>query len=150
MCLSRANEISNSLQQKELKTTEAANIKWIPPPAGWIKLNSDGSVDARDRAGAGGLLRGEDGNWILGYGRNLGKANSLVAGLWGLRDGLILAKNRGVQFLINEVDARAVLDLLYMENHANLKLMPLVLDFRELCDPFGGYEGNTVTGRLTT
>ncbi|CAN1184989.1 Putative ribonuclease H protein At1g65750 [Linum perenne] len=34
------------------------NVAWIPPPKGWVSINSDGSVDrTRNRATAGGIRR---------------------------------------------------------------------------------------------
>lgn len=54
---------------------------------------------------------------------NLGAASSLGAESCGLRDGLILAPELGVEALIAELDATAVIDLLEYLNHENLLRM---------------------------
>ena len=42
------------------------------PPHGWIKLNSDGFVDANLKALCGGVLRGSSGEFLGGFVVNLG------------------------------------------------------------------------------
>ncbi len=78
-----------------------------------MKLNTNGSVfDNHEKASAGGLLRDCNGRWIRGFAHNLGITNSLAAELWGLRDGLLLARDLNVSNLIIEIDAKSVVDLL--------------------------------------
>lgn len=63
-------------------------VRWIPPPVGWAKLNTDGLASGDPiRAGSRGVFRGPEGNWIKGFYKFLGNANSLVAELWGVRGG---------------------------------------------------------------
>jgi ribonuclease HI len=89
-------------------------IGWLPPPSGFMKLNTDGSVLGNPgKASAGGLLRDSNGKWIHGFAHNLGITNSLAAELWGLRDGLLLARNLNITKLIIEIDAKSVVDLLH-------------------------------------
>ncbi len=79
---------------------------------GWTKLNSDGSSEgSTGKAGAGGVLRNHLGGWIKGFGHYLGNTNSLMAKCWALRDGLLLAKESGIQSLLVELDAQVVVDL---------------------------------------
>ena len=74
----------------------SAQIKWLRPEKGWIKLNTDGVANSvLGRAGGGGILRDCVGNWIGGFARFLGNCSSLMAELWALKDGLSLAKNQG-------------------------------------------------------
>ena len=57
-------------------------IRWKRPPVGWKKLNTDGScVGGSDRAGCEGLVRDEYGNWVGGFTRHIGSANSFIAEL---------------------------------------------------------------------
>jgi|UniRef100_A0A2N9EKD1 ribonuclease HI len=89
-------------------------IGWLPPPSGFMKLNTDRSVLGNpEKASAGGLLRDSNGKWIHGFAHNLGITNSLAAELWGLRDGLLLARNLNITKLIIEIDAKSVVDLLH-------------------------------------
>jgi hypothetical protein len=74
----------------------SAQIKWLGPERGWIKLNTDGVANSvLGCAGGGGILRDCVGNWIGGFARFLGNCSSLMAELWALKDGLSSAKNLG-------------------------------------------------------
>ena len=64
---------------------------WCKPANGWVKLNTDGSsLGNPGQAGGGGLIRDEDGNWIVGIARKIGSTTSFLVELWALRDGLNL------------------------------------------------------------
>ena len=39
--------------------------RWMPPPRGWMKLNCAGSYGVAGGAGAGAILRNEDGSIIF-------------------------------------------------------------------------------------
>ena len=45
--------------------------KWSPPPAGWVKLNTDGSWTEDGKAGAGMVLRDDRDNIIYSSCREL-------------------------------------------------------------------------------
>ena len=43
-------------------------VSWAYPPPGFVKLNTDGSSLGNPAvAGFGGLIREEDGGWIVGF-----------------------------------------------------------------------------------
>ena len=99
---------------------------------GWAKLNSDGSaLGNTGRVGGGGVIKDHDGHWLKGYARPLGCTNSCMAELWALRDGLLIAKEMGINNLIIELDALSVV-LLMNNNTANLLIEPLLTDCRNL------------------
>ena len=99
---------------------------------GWVKLNTDESaIGSTGRAGGGGVIRNHEGQWLKGYARPLGSSNSCMAELWALRDGLLLAKEMGLNNLIIEMDALSVV-LLMNNNSANLLMEPLLTDCRNL------------------
>ena len=78
---------------------------------GWYKLNTDGSSRlGGDRTGCGGIIRDEQRQWITGFARRIGAANSLTAKLWGLRDGLQLCYCRNFDSIEVEKDAKGILD----------------------------------------
>ncbi|OMO94467.1 reverse transcriptase [Corchorus capsularis] len=79
------------------------NIHWEPPDQGWFLLNTDGS-SSQDKGGAAALIRDHLGVWIVGCIRRIPLADSLQAELWGLRDGLLLAKSQGISNLLVKVD----------------------------------------------
>ncbi|GKV16390.1 hypothetical protein SLEP1_g27041 [Rubroshorea leprosula] len=108
-------------------------VSWNPPPAGFIKLNTDGSANANPgEAGAGGVFRDELGNWLLGFYRNVGFTSSLSAELWALRDGLKLAVNRGFSHLLVETDSKVAKTLLDSANSAAHSLGVLIDDCRAM------------------
>ncbi|GKV41682.1 hypothetical protein SLEP1_g49181 [Rubroshorea leprosula] len=88
-------------------------VKWDNPSASSFKLNTDGSViNNPSLATSGGLIRDHRGHWIRGFSRKIGIASSLVAKIWGIRDGLLLAKQLDIQSLVVEVDSFIAFQLL--------------------------------------
>ena len=76
----------SSNQSKVMK-----QIRWERPNSGWVKLNTDGAASgSTNTTGCGGLIRNDQGNWLVGFSRNIGLANSFMAETWALRDGLML------------------------------------------------------------
>lgn len=58
----------SSEEQHDLKKTRMVFVKWMKPPLGWFKLNTDGSsVQQRKVAGGGGVIRDGFGNWVVGF-----------------------------------------------------------------------------------
>uniref|UniRef100_A0A2N9G7T7 RNase H type-1 domain-containing protein n=1 Tax=Fagus sylvatica TaxID=28930 RepID=A0A2N9G7T7_FAGSY len=87
-------------------------IGWSPPPTGFVKLNSDGSALGNPgSAGAGGVLQDCSGKWISGFAPHIGFTTSFVAELWGLRDGLMLARQLDVSKIVIEIDAKSLIQL---------------------------------------
>ena len=59
---------------------------------GWKKLNTNGACnELHGLAGCGGVVRSEDGQWVVGFSKRIGVTNSFAAELWGLREGLKLS-----------------------------------------------------------
>lgn len=89
------------------KTT--MHIGWTPPPHGFFKLNTDGSV--RNNPGdacAGGIIQDSHGRWISSCTRKIGRTHSMAVELWGLHDGLTLARNLNIRKLLVEVNASVI------------------------------------------
>lgn len=81
-----------------------------------MKLNSDGSVHRGEQtASAAGVIRNDQGQWLLGYGCNLGACTVPEAELWGLFQGLQLAWVAGFRRLEAEVDSQLLISLLHKE-----------------------------------
>ena len=54
-------------------------VRWEKPSSGWMKLNTDETANTSlGSAGGGGLIRDEWGNWVLGFSRKIGDANSFM------------------------------------------------------------------------
>ena len=103
---------------------------------GWTTLNIDGStVGNPGKASCGGLLHNSEGSWLKGFARGVGCTTSCVAELWALRDGLNLASSLGIESLIIQLNALAIVHLLN-NSVANLALEPLLSDCRNLLRTF--------------
>ncbi|CAL1356848.1 unnamed protein product [Linum trigynum] len=88
-------------------------VGWVAPPNGWMKLNSDGAAQGiNGLATAGGVLRDKNDNWKGGFCCKIGTGSAILAELWGIHQGLILARNHGVQFLILETNSKLAIDLI--------------------------------------
>lgn len=73
-------------------------IGWKPLGLDGFKLNMDGaSRNNSTHATTGVLVRDHNGNWIMGFYRNIGASTSLGAEIWGLHDCLWLATNFQLQ-----------------------------------------------------
>ena len=86
---------------------------WTLPPTGFFKLNTDGfACGSLGMASAGGLIKDSKGVWVASFNRGIGLTHALVAELWGLWDGLALAKNLNIKYLFVETDAQAVVNII--------------------------------------
>ncbi|KAH9666802.1 putative ribonuclease H protein [Citrus sinensis] len=112
--MARANEIYkvyNSGISQQPRRKEIF-IRWIPPPWPWCKLNSDGSRKNDREAGAGGVIQDSVGHWISGFCMRIGESSVLMAELWGLYQGLILAWDVGIKRLLVEVDSLCITQII--------------------------------------
>lgn len=82
-----------------------------------IKLNTNGANKSDiHRSGCGGVIRGCDGKWIVGFYKNLGFCNAFVAEMWSAFEGLEMAKNLGATKPEINVDSQSVVRFLHDEN----------------------------------
>ncbi|CAL1392167.1 unnamed protein product [Linum trigynum] len=127
-----APTLAHSIQHKSLlwhKAWEAPSIKpgrpslqgdkitelisWHPPSSGWRKLNIDGaSAGNPGTAGAGGVIRDEQGRWIAGFVAKIGEATAVLAELWAFYHGLDLAWRIGCDSLVIETDSQLAIQLI--------------------------------------
>ncbi|KAK9992118.1 hypothetical protein SO802_027103 [Lithocarpus litseifolius] len=141
---------SIGMNAKLPKAKTIVALGWEKPPVGWAKLNSDGSALGNPgRAVGGGVIRDHEGQWLKGYAGPLGCTNSCMAELWALRDGLLLAKEMGLNNLIIELDALSVV-LLMNNNSTNLLMEPLLTDCRNLVREIPNKQITLVYGRPIT
>ncbi|PKI69881.1 hypothetical protein CRG98_009756 [Punica granatum] len=57
---------------------------------------TDGSV-LGNPGRAGRVLRNDYGHWIRGFSQFIGTTNSLEAEFWAIREGLVMARNLGIE-----------------------------------------------------
>ena len=87
-----AQDISSFLMQSSVGTSQPRHVSWIRPPPNGFKLDVDGSALGNPgRAGFGGLIRNDDGQWVKGFSGFVGIATNLHAELLALFHGLKLA-----------------------------------------------------------
>ena len=82
------------------------------------------------------MIRDEQGNWVAGYTRRVGRANSFIADAWALRDGLVLCSQLNLSSIIVESDAKALIDALNNPIHDKLVVSPLLDDCKQLAVQF--------------
>lgn len=113
----------------------SVHISWNPPPRGFFKLNIDGLVNGNQgKANTGRLIRNSMGDWVGGLSKHIGITHSMVPELWGLHDGLILAKNLSLRKLIIALDTILTShDALYDSSHP---CSALISDCRSLLQSF--------------
>ncbi|KAK1302693.1 hypothetical protein QJS10_CPB12g01020 [Acorus calamus] len=74
------------------KTSLTVQVKWTPPPIGWVKANSDGSL-SEDRFGFGAITRNSSGDCVQAIAARTRAASINLLELKGILAGLRL--NRG-------------------------------------------------------
>ena len=137
VCLSQAKEYYYCISKaKQITPKIAIPVRWSKPLLGWFKLNTDGaSLGNPGKAGSGVLIKDSEGRWIRGFSRSVGRATSVIAELWALRDGLKLAVQLGIGCLEVELDAKVIVEMLNnadSANNANIKFSSLLSDCRFL------------------
>ena len=93
------------------------------------------------------MIRDHSDHWIKGYSRALGTTNSFIAELWALRNGLIIAKDLGLNNLIVELDALSVVHMIN-NNTSNLLIEPLLSDSTAFIEKFLTNRYNMYIGKL--
>ena len=88
-------------------------VRWIPPPDNWFKLNTYGSsLWNPGCVGGGGIIRNSHGDWVCGYARSVGYTTSVAAELWVLRGGINMCIDLRLATVEIELDTKLVVDLL--------------------------------------
>ena len=112
-------------------------IKWVSPPLGWFKLNTDGSsLGNPGLAGGGGIIRNHVGDWVGGFSRAIGVITSIQAELRALKDGLKLAIDLGILNVEIKMDSLVAVELVKSITTPNAFLSTIVADCRFLIERF--------------
>lgn len=90
--------------------------------AGHFKLDVDGSRNANDLIGAGGVIRDSYGVWCFGFMQNIGVGEVLNAEAWGMLTGLKIAVDLKISHLEVESDSSTLINLLHC-NDVGLHLL---------------------------
>jgi ribonuclease HI len=112
-------------------------IKWVSPPLGWFKLNTDGSsLGNLGLAGGGGVIRNHVGDWVGGFSRAISITTSVQAELRAFKDGLNLAIDLGILNLKIEMDSLVAIECVNSITTPNVFLSTIVTDCRPLMERF--------------
>ena len=132
--LIRAEEITSSNKSGLNGPTRKVEkwIGWQPPVWPLCKLNSDGACKRNRGSFAGGILRNSNGDWVSGFAMNIGYCSVIVAELWGVYQGLVMAWNHGIRWLLVEVDSQCVVQMLNNLEEMTNEYSPLVSSIKEL------------------
>ena len=106
-------------------------IGWMPPPVGFYKINSDGSSKGNlGTTSYSVVIHNNDGVLIASCVKGLGVTSNFVVELCGLKDGLLLAKNRSLLPVVIEIDSLVVYHAL---NNNNADIFASVYNLIEHC-----------------
>ena len=92
----------------------------------------DGTREINGKANVGGLIRDANGNWIRGFGMNIGSCPISIAEIWGLYQGLNLAWNYGIRFLGAKVDSLCILHMMESRGQSPNVHTPLINSIKNL------------------
>jgi len=82
--------------------------------------------------GCGGLIRGSEDEWLVGFSKFLGKCNAFVAKLWRVLEGLWCAKRMRFTAVELNVDSLAVVNIITSGKESNASGRTLVEKIRKL------------------
>jgi ribonuclease HI len=109
------------------------DVRWYPPKHGWVCLNTDGASKSQTtNAGCGGLLRDEDGHWIRGFSKSLGSTTAYVAELWGLLEGLSMARSMGFNKLEVQMDSEIIVNIINKHGQGSVSGWSIIKKIRSL------------------
>lgn len=79
-------------EDKSAQSKRCRLVSWNYSPIEWWKLNTDGgSLGNLGPAGAVGLIRDDNGFWGGSFSSHIGFGSNMLAELWALIQGLLLA-----------------------------------------------------------
>ena len=108
-------------------------VGWEKPPHGFAKLNINGNYQGGIRStGFSGLIKNDDGHWILVFLRNSGDSLVLHAELMTIMHGLRLARFISINQLVCHSNSKMAVDLIRTSVDEYHHYASLVGDIREL------------------
>lgn len=90
-------------ENRTCSNSQTTNSTWIKSIKGWSKLNIDGSIKDNHLA-KGGVIRTEQGEWVVGFTKFIGIGKPLMAEAWALSTGLEIATHMKITKLKAETN----------------------------------------------
>jgi ribonuclease HI len=78
------------------------------------------------------LLRDEDGHWIRGFSKSLGSTTAYVAELWGLLEGLSMARSMGFNKLEVQMDSEIIVNIINKHGQGSVSGWSIIKKIRSL------------------
>jgi ribonuclease HI len=116
----------------------SVTTRWVPPPEGCVKINSDGSFDCSSNQGAGAaVIRNHEGIVLAATTKWYGPIHdALVAEALAAREGLKLARQLEFSDIILESDSSILVRILNEEVPDRSLIAGIWHECRELCMSF--------------
>ncbi|GAU13938.1 hypothetical protein TSUD_262650 [Trifolium subterraneum] len=133
----RVEEYQHAKQASDLldgREYTLVDIGWKPPSGSFVKLNTDGARKDNNKAGCGGIIRGNHGEWLGGFAKGVGECSAFIAELWGVFEGLSLAKRMCFRKVELHIDSVAVVQVISTGKLKSKLGWSLVLNIRKLLD----------------
>jgi ribonuclease HI len=97
--------MQDGVQQQQMQI----HVGWKPPSNGWVCLNIDGTC--KDGViGCGGVIRGNTGEWLHGFSKIIGRGEAYTAELWGVLEGMKLARRMNFNRVEVRIDSVEVVE----------------------------------------
>lgn len=130
----QAKEYLHCVPTPRLQTCRVIRrIQWERSMQGWKKLNMDGSsIGLHGLVGCRGVVRNDNGKWVVGFSKRMGVTSSFFAELWGLREGLKLCCHLNIHCLEIELDAQSIVDVLGNLSYVDNIISSILDDCRQL------------------
>lgn len=132
LCHLMETTTADTLKHKIFGYQGSQNPDWTPPPDGFVRLDTDGSVNGQHQATCGGVIRDTTGNWLLGFQEKLGYIPVTTAELKGIYAGLKLCKAQGYTKVEAYTDSMEAYQLIMQNGNPSHPLRQELNSIREL------------------
>ncbi|XP_060192177.1 uncharacterized protein LOC132621786 isoform X2 [Lycium barbarum] len=113
--------------EKLIPVLKVVSVCWARPPNEWMKLNTDGSFcSATDRAGIGGILRNDKGDFIMAFSYSVDCETNNHAEALAAEFGINWCIQQGLNNIILELDSQIIANMLKEKGTDNLKLKYII------------------------
>ncbi|GAU44140.1 hypothetical protein TSUD_188010 [Trifolium subterraneum] len=123
-----------SLLDRFIRECTRVEIGWKPPSDNFVRLNTDGARKDNNKAECGGIIRGNHGEWLGGFAKVIGECSAFIAELWGVFEGLTLARRMGFRKVEVHIDSVVVVQVITTGKLHNKIGWSLVLNIRKLLE----------------
>ncbi|KAF7827446.1 reverse transcriptase [Senna tora] len=115
-------------------------IHWTEPKKSFCKLNIDGAA-SNNLLGTGGIIRNDQGYYMISFCKFLGQGSSVQAELWALQIGLSIARDINISHIEIETDCTMLIHLINNNQLTNLHpLFSVICTCRHFLSAFDSWE----------